>query len=318
MSRKRPAPDTVMIDEESVDAIHEPIVEAINQACDKMLRRLTKLDETLNKPQQPALNLREQILANARILWPILEGKRKCADGKPNSSPRATPQMEVVVHGAGDAVQAAVLRSGMADYCPEVEGIKKYIFVRSENEDSPEMAIQKLLDLTMVMLRSEVINGGFYKAKGDKSEVVKGAKKCDRLSPTPRNTPEMEVIVVGKGTTIYAAVLRNDLREDESQDNQFFFMRSTETDTAEKAMQSLLETTMILLNREASRKFYCEEYDQKISALVVRTEYDDSEQPVYNQNRCVLPQPGDAETVEKALQKLLERSMAMLDEVLSG
>ncbi|TKA83095.1 hypothetical protein B0A55_00941 [Friedmanniomyces simplex] len=128
MSRKRSAPDTVLIDEESVDAIHEPIVNAIKEACDQTRGRLTRLHETLNKPQQPAFNVREQILANARILWPILEGKRKCADGKPNPSPRATPQMEVVVHGAGDAVQAAVLRSGMADYCPEVDGIKKYIF----------------------------------------------------------------------------------------------------------------------------------------------------------------------------------------------
>ncbi|KAK3617583.1 hypothetical protein LTR56_025199 [Elasticomyces elasticus] len=122
---------------------------SIEQACNKIVAKLGK-QESSNTAQQ-AFNVREQILDNARILWPILEAKR-CRDGSSANClvHRVTPPMTVVVAGSGTAVYAAVLR-----HEHERTGNPSYQFMRSIDTDSAEKAVHMLLDVTMVLMEEE-------------------------------------------------------------------------------------------------------------------------------------------------------------------
>ncbi|KAK5730273.1 hypothetical protein LTR15_000207 [Elasticomyces elasticus] len=122
---------------------------SIEQACNKIVARLDNQEAA--KTRQQVFNVREQILENARILWPILEAKR-CRDGSSANSSvhRVTPPMTVVIAGSGTTVFAAVLR-----HEPETTGSASYQFIRSIDTDSAEQAINILLGVTMVLMEEE-------------------------------------------------------------------------------------------------------------------------------------------------------------------
>ncbi|KAK3619375.1 hypothetical protein LTR56_024058 [Elasticomyces elasticus] len=101
--------------------------------------------------EERPLDVREQTLANARALWPVLEAKKPAH--VPSRSIKALPEMEVLVVGTGTTIFAAVVRNNLPG-CPE----SKCIFMRSDHTDTVKKSVQMLLELTMVLLNKE-----FYK-----------------------------------------------------------------------------------------------------------------------------------------------------------
>ncbi|KAK5743615.1 hypothetical protein LTR17_002522 [Elasticomyces elasticus] len=122
---------------------------SIEQACNKIVAKLGNQDA--DHTLQQGFNVREQILDNARILWPILEAKR-CRDGSSANSSvqRVTPPMTVVVGGNGNGVYAVVLR-----HEHERIGSPSYRFICSVGTHSAEKAMHMLLDVTMVLIAEE-------------------------------------------------------------------------------------------------------------------------------------------------------------------
>ncbi|KAK5737909.1 hypothetical protein LTR17_006349 [Elasticomyces elasticus] len=124
---------------------------SVEQACNKIVAKMGSqgADQTL----QQGFNVREQILDNARILWPILEEERCSSGSSANTSvQRITPSMTVVVVGCGTAVYAAVIR-----HEHERIGTYNYQYLRTIDTDSAEKAMHLLLDLTMVLLDQKVV-----------------------------------------------------------------------------------------------------------------------------------------------------------------
>ncbi|KAK3619377.1 hypothetical protein LTR56_024060 [Elasticomyces elasticus] len=146
-------------------ACNKIVAELRNQDANKALQReLLSIEQTCNKivtkvgPQeveqtlQQGFDVREQILDNARILWPILEEKRCLTVSSAHSSvQRVTPSMTVVVAGRYDAIYAVVLR-----HEHERTGSHNYQFIRSSDTDSAEKAMHMLLNVTMILLDQEV------------------------------------------------------------------------------------------------------------------------------------------------------------------
>ncbi|KAK5676757.1 hypothetical protein LTS10_010521 [Elasticomyces elasticus] len=209
---------------QEIEAIVKPIKLSIDQACNKIVTKpeaktrtrhcskdsirssrhatrswrrseirtynkiVAKIDsQGADQTLQQGFDVREQILDNARILWPILEARR-CRDGSSanNSVQRVTPPMTVVIAGGGNAVCTVVL-------------------------------------------------------------------------------PDMEVVVVGTGTTIFASVVRSNIPGYEV--GKYIFMRTDDTDSVEKSITKLLELTMDLLNKEFGGNFYREKHDTQIDVV---------------------------------------------------
>ncbi|KAK4962572.1 hypothetical protein LTR10_000198 [Elasticomyces elasticus] len=122
---------------------------SVEQACNKIVAKLGNQDA--DHTLQQGFNVREQILDNARILWPILEAKRFRDGSSANSSvQRVTPPMTVVVGGHVNGVYAVVLR-----HEHERTGSPSYRFIRSVGTHSAEKAMHMLLDVTMVLIAEE-------------------------------------------------------------------------------------------------------------------------------------------------------------------
>ncbi|KAK4893237.1 hypothetical protein LTR27_008358 [Elasticomyces elasticus] len=124
---------------------------SVEQACNKVVTKTGSQDA--RGTQQPKVDIRAQILDNARILWPMLEMKA-CMSGARNSL-RDLPRMAVVVVGSGTTIYAAVVRLAPAPRQHDRDESHSYVFMRSVDTDSVEKAVQKLLELTMVVLNQE-------------------------------------------------------------------------------------------------------------------------------------------------------------------
>lgn len=74
----------------------------------------------------------------------------------------------------------------------------------------------------------------------------------------PLRVPNFALFVLGEGTTIYPQVL---FYEDSAQKQKNIFVRGGMTDTEDKALQQLLETTTVMLKKEAHQSITRETID---------------------------------------------------------
>lgn len=58
------------------------------------------------------------------------------------------PNLELLVHGYGTAIQARVVQG-------DIDTKDKTVFIEGKQEDSPEKAVYSLLEVTMAMLEEE-------------------------------------------------------------------------------------------------------------------------------------------------------------------
>ncbi|KAK4893240.1 hypothetical protein LTR27_008361 [Elasticomyces elasticus] len=99
-----------------------------------------------------AFDVRAQILANARVLWPVNAAKT-------NSRREPLPDFSLIVSGRGTTMTAEVL---VAPPRTSVEP-KKLLFLSSASlgeAETPEKAMRKLLEVTMELLvreRKEIV-----------------------------------------------------------------------------------------------------------------------------------------------------------------
>ncbi|KAK5676753.1 hypothetical protein LTS10_010517 [Elasticomyces elasticus] len=99
-----------------------------------------------------AFDVRAQILANARVLWPVNAAKT-------NSKREPLPDFSLIVSGRGTAITAEVL---VAPPRTSVEP-QKLLFLSSASlgeAETPEKAMRKLLEVTMGLLvreREEIV-----------------------------------------------------------------------------------------------------------------------------------------------------------------
>ncbi|KAK0253480.1 hypothetical protein B0A54_04262 [Friedmanniomyces endolithicus] len=131
--------------------IGEQIVTAIRSSIEDVSTKLVANTANLVKQEPQALDIRAQILDNARALWPIIDGKRKDHFGQ-FKHPRVTPEMQIIAVGTGTTVRALVIRG---EYNPNDQQIcsqRHFVFLQTEDTDSIENAQRKLLEMTMLML----------------------------------------------------------------------------------------------------------------------------------------------------------------------
>ncbi|KAK5730271.1 hypothetical protein LTR15_000205 [Elasticomyces elasticus] len=156
-----------------LDKLSEEIVASIKKSTENMSKKIvTAIEdstENLNKEimaKAGKLNVREQILVNARVLWPVLEAKK--GESIASRGRGVLPDMEVVVVGVGNAIFASVVRGNIPGY-----DACKYIFMRTKDTNSVEKAVQKLLELTMVLLNKE-FDTAFFREQHDTQRDVVG------------------------------------------------------------------------------------------------------------------------------------------------
>ncbi|KAK5737911.1 hypothetical protein LTR17_006351 [Elasticomyces elasticus] len=141
----------------------------LNKLSGEIVTAIKKSTENMSKEivaQAGKLDIREQILANARALWPVLEAKKSYSISSRTTA--LMPDMEIVVVGAGTTIYASVIRS-----CILGSPDRKYVFMRSDYTDSVEKSITKLLELTMVLLEKE-FSANFFREQHDTQVDVAG------------------------------------------------------------------------------------------------------------------------------------------------
>ncbi|KAK1064863.1 hypothetical protein LTR12_012258 [Friedmanniomyces endolithicus] len=130
------------------------------------------------KQEERPLGIREQILDNARVLWPIIDAKRKDRFGAP-MRPRPIPEMQIVVFGRATTIQAWVVRSEYGQYDKRIYSQRYHVFLCSNYTDTVDKAQQQLLEITMDMLNEAVLTnmyatGSQVVVKGQRAYYVPG------------------------------------------------------------------------------------------------------------------------------------------------
>ncbi|KAK5743617.1 hypothetical protein LTR17_002524 [Elasticomyces elasticus] len=141
-----------------LNILRNEIVTAIKSSTENVSKEIVA--------QAGKVDIREQILANARALWPVLEAKKGYSIA--NRGHGLLPVMEVVVAGTGTTIYASVVRSQVSG-----TAVGKFCFMRSDDTDSVEKSINKLLELTMVLLYRE-FEGAFFHEQHDTQLDVAG------------------------------------------------------------------------------------------------------------------------------------------------
>ncbi|KAK4962570.1 hypothetical protein LTR10_000196 [Elasticomyces elasticus] len=132
------------------------------------------------------------------------------------------PQVLIDFDSVGERIVTAIKSS--------FDGISKTIVAQTSKQEKQE---ERSLDVRAQILDPDPDPMYFFTTK------------------EPRATPSMTVIVVGIGTTIVAMIVRPEYSSHyqvlDKEHNQVF-LRSGDTDSAEKALRTLLGMTMIMLN----------------------------------------------------------------------
>ncbi|KAK3617585.1 hypothetical protein LTR56_025201 [Elasticomyces elasticus] len=150
----------VLIDFESIG---ERIVTAIKSSFDEISKTMVAQTGKQEKLEVHPLDVREQILTNAQVLWPIVHPPARDVYGRLLPT-EGTPQMYVIIMGEGTTIRACVVRNNQ----PVDEG-KRQIFLCSNDTTSAEKALEKLLRVTMVML-NKLSKAGIF-TQGDQNVV---------------------------------------------------------------------------------------------------------------------------------------------------
>ncbi|KAK4954813.1 hypothetical protein LTR10_007005 [Elasticomyces elasticus] len=106
---------------------------------------------------QPAsiITLCEHVMVNATLTWPILDSRRAHNDGTGRFHPaRPTPAMSVAIgKGQNEALPFfAVITRNYMDERGSQRSAPQMLYLQSEDSDSVESALQKLLSLTKSIL----------------------------------------------------------------------------------------------------------------------------------------------------------------------
>ncbi|KAK5703097.1 hypothetical protein LTR97_004046 [Elasticomyces elasticus] len=134
------------------DSVGERIVTAIKSSFDGISKTIVAQTSKQEKQEERALGVREQILTNAQVLWPIIDVTRRNCNNEPYNEPRTTPEMFVIVMGEGTTMSACVVRNGYDFREQPIDDARRRIFLRSIDTTSADKALEKLLEMTMVML----------------------------------------------------------------------------------------------------------------------------------------------------------------------
>ncbi|KAK0249633.1 hypothetical protein LTR91_010602 [Friedmanniomyces endolithicus] len=132
-------------------SIGEQIGTAIRGSIEDVNKELVALTANQMKQEPQALDVRAQILDNARALWPIIDGKRMNYFGQ-FMPPRVTPAMHIIAVGTGTISRAVVVRGEYNTNDQPICSPRLFVFLQSEGTDSVENAQRKLLKMTMLML----------------------------------------------------------------------------------------------------------------------------------------------------------------------
>ncbi|KAF2766679.1 hypothetical protein EJ03DRAFT_367096 [Teratosphaeria nubilosa] len=104
-------------------------------------------------------DLRSQILTNARILWPIVEDLNE----DEHAQTRDTPRFELLVVGKGPLINAEIV------WCNRVG--QWIIFIKTNETDSAEKAVDMLLQITMNMLSKHYEDNVFKEEEAERRDV---------------------------------------------------------------------------------------------------------------------------------------------------
>ncbi|KAK3111632.1 hypothetical protein LTR53_012915 [Teratosphaeriaceae sp. CCFEE 6253] len=113
------------------------------------------LDE--KRRAEPSPEIRQLILANARLLWEVLDAPRTAyytAGGAPIlvAVPRPTPSMDVIVSGVAPNIVAWVHRRRFPSGVPlAAESTLRCVFLKTEAAGTVGQALQKLLRMSMLL-----------------------------------------------------------------------------------------------------------------------------------------------------------------------
>ncbi|KAK5737910.1 hypothetical protein LTR17_006350 [Elasticomyces elasticus] len=158
-------------------SIGEQIVAGIMGSIDRVKSdSVPQVDKQAKKLEERPLDIREQILDNARTLWGMIDSvSRQSRSYFPAAAPRSTPAMVLVVVGEGTAISARILRQRFDNLSNVRNQQPDIIFMSSMETDTVEKALRMLLELTMAMLNKraddqmfgegewvEQASGGYY------------------------------------------------------------------------------------------------------------------------------------------------------------
>ncbi|KAK3619376.1 hypothetical protein LTR56_024059 [Elasticomyces elasticus] len=164
----------VVIDSKSIG---EQIVAGIVGSIDRVSGDIVSQgDKQAKRLEERPLDIREQILDNARTLWGMIDSiSRQSRSYITGAAPRTTPAMVLVVVGEGNAISAGILRQRFDNLSNVRNQQPDIIFMSSMETDTVEKALCMLLELTMAMLNKraddqmfgegewvEQANGGYY------------------------------------------------------------------------------------------------------------------------------------------------------------
>ncbi|KAK1079145.1 hypothetical protein LTR33_006633 [Friedmanniomyces endolithicus] len=148
-------------------SIGETIVTAIQSSIEKTSQALVIHATKQVNQEEHLLGIRED---HARVLWPMIDAKRKDRFGGAMST-RPVPEMQIVVFGRATTIQAWVVRNEYGQYDKRIYSQRYHVLLCSDYSNTIDKAQQQLLEITMDMLIEAVLTNMY--ATGSQV-VVKG------------------------------------------------------------------------------------------------------------------------------------------------